>query len=57
MLNDIVSVQLYEDAGRWDEAAALLEKAIAARPSNDTLIGALSGSYARKGDPERPRRF
>jgi Tfp pilus assembly protein PilF len=44
---------LYEDAGRWDEAAALLEKAIAAGPSNDALIGALSGLYARKGDLEK----
>jgi putative PEP-CTERM system TPR-repeat lipoprotein len=50
-LYDIVSAELYEKAGRRDDAVDLLEKAVAARPSADSLIGALSGLYARRGDP------
>jgi putative PEP-CTERM system TPR-repeat lipoprotein len=50
-LYDIVSAELYEKAGRRDDAVDLLEKAIAQRPSADALIGALSGLYARTGDP------
>ena len=50
-LYDIVSAELYEKAGRRDDAVDLLEKAVAARPSDGALIGALSGLYARTGDP------
>lgn len=47
---DIVSAELYEKAGRRDDAISLLEKALAARPSRDDLVSALSGRYARNGD-------
>lgn len=50
-LYDIVSAELYEKAGRRDDAIDLLEKAVANRPSSDALIGALSGLYARTRDP------
>jgi predicted Zn-dependent protease len=50
-LYDIVSAELYEKAGHRDDAVDLLEKAVAGRPSADALIGALSGLYARTGDP------
>jgi putative PEP-CTERM system TPR-repeat lipoprotein len=50
-LYDIVSAELYEKAGRRDDAVDLLEKAVAGRPSADALIGALSGLYARTDDP------
>ncbi len=48
---DIVSAELYEKAGRRDDAVDVLEKAVAARPSDSVLIGALSSLYARTGDP------
>ena len=48
-LYDIVSAELYEKAGRRDDAVDLLETAVAAHPSVDALIGALSGLYARTG--------
>jgi tetratricopeptide (TPR) repeat protein len=49
-LYDIVSAELYEKAGRREDAVDLLEKAVADRPSAP-LIGALSSLYARTGDP------
>jgi putative PEP-CTERM system TPR-repeat lipoprotein len=52
-LYDIVSVELYEKAGRRDDAVNLLEKALAERPSADALSEALSGVYARTGDPSK----
>jgi putative PEP-CTERM system TPR-repeat lipoprotein len=52
-LYDIVSAELYEKAGRREDAVDLLEKAVAAQPSVDPLIGALSGLYARTGDPAK----
>jgi cellulose synthase operon protein C len=52
-LYDIVSAELYEKAGRRDDAVGLLEKAVAAQPSSDALIGALAGLYARTGDPAK----
>src|SRR5262249_21862911 len=48
---DMVSAELYEKAGRPDDAIDLLKTAIAARPSSDILITALSGLYARTGQP------
>jgi putative PEP-CTERM system TPR-repeat lipoprotein len=50
-LYDIVSAELYEKAGRRDDAVDLLKTAVAAKPSSDALIGALSGLYVRTGDP------
>jgi cellulose synthase operon protein C len=47
---DMVSAELYEKAGRKDDAVDLLEKAVAAQPSADALIAELSGLYARTGD-------
>jgi tetratricopeptide (TPR) repeat protein len=52
-LYDIVSAELYEKGGRRDDAVDLLEKAVAARPSDGALIGALSSLYVRTGDPAR----
>jgi putative PEP-CTERM system TPR-repeat lipoprotein len=52
-LYDIVSAELYEKGGRRDDAVDLLEKAVAARPSDDALIAALSSLYVRAGDPAK----
>jgi putative PEP-CTERM system TPR-repeat lipoprotein len=52
-LYDIVSAELYEKAGRRDDAVDLLEKAVAARPADGALIGALSSLYVRTGDPAK----
>jgi putative PEP-CTERM system TPR-repeat lipoprotein len=49
-LYDVVSAELYEKAGRGGEGVRLLEKAVAARPSDDGLIVGLSRLYARTGD-------
>jgi cellulose synthase operon protein C len=45
----LVADQIYENAGRWDDAAALLEKAVAARPTDDALTMALARLYIRTG--------
>lgn len=50
---DLISARLYEKAGRKDEAGALLEKAVAARPSDSAVTAALAGLYARTGDPAK----
>ncbi len=47
---DLVSAELYEKAGKAAAAAALLEKAVARRPSDAELILALSQLYQRRGD-------
>jgi putative PEP-CTERM system TPR-repeat lipoprotein len=47
---DLVSAELYEKAGRPQDAVALLETAVKARPSDDGLTLALSGLYARTAD-------
>ena len=47
---DLVSAELYEKAGRSRDAVALLEKAVAARPSDDGLTIALSRLYISTGD-------
>jgi len=49
-LYDIASAELYENAGRRDNAVDLLEKAVADQP-HAALIEALSGLYLRTGDP------
>jgi putative PEP-CTERM system TPR-repeat lipoprotein len=50
---DIVSAELYEKSGRVGEAVALLEKAVAAHPSDGGPAVALSGLYTRAGDPAK----
>jgi predicted Zn-dependent protease len=52
-LYDVVSAELYERAGRRDDAVDLLEKAVAARPSDDALIESLSRLYIRAGNPDK----
>jgi|SRR5271165_429221 len=52
-LYDVVSAELYEKAGRAGDGISLLEKAIAARSSDDYLAIALSGLYARTGVPAK----
>jgi putative PEP-CTERM system TPR-repeat lipoprotein len=47
---DIVSAELYEKAGRRDDAINLLEKSVAARPADDGVVAALAGVYVRGGD-------
>src|SRR4029077_13216422 len=49
-LYDIVSAELYEKAGRRDDAVDLLKKAVDAHPADDVLIGGLSALYARAGE-------
>jgi len=46
----LVSVELYEKAGRPQDAVALLEAATTARPSDDGLTIGLSRLYASTGD-------
>ena len=48
-LYDEVSAELYEKAGRVGDAAALLEKAVAAGPADDDLRLGLSRLYTRMG--------
>ncbi len=52
-LYDIVSAELYEKAGRRDDAVDLLKTAVADHPSADALIEALSGLYVRTGNPAK----
>jgi putative PEP-CTERM system TPR-repeat lipoprotein len=46
---DLASAEIYERAGRTADATALLEKAVARRPT-DGLAAALAGFYKRSGD-------
>jgi len=50
---DMVSAELWEKAGHTGDAVKLLEKAVAARPSEDNLVAALSRLYVRTGEPVR----
>jgi cellulose synthase operon protein C len=52
-LYDVVSAELYEKAGRREDAVDLLEKAAAARPSNTDLTLALAGLSTRAGEPAK----
>ena len=52
-LYDLVSADLYERGGKRPEAVALLEKAAAAHPSDDSIAVALSRLYGRAGDPAK----
>jgi tetratricopeptide (TPR) repeat protein len=47
---DLISAELYEKAGRLAEASDLLERTVAARPSDDQLTIALSRMRAQLGD-------
>ena len=47
----LVAAELYEKAGRTPDAIAILEKTVAARPSDDALISALAQLYRRTGEP------
>jgi putative PEP-CTERM system TPR-repeat lipoprotein len=51
LLYEAISAELYEKAERTEEAVDLLNKAVAAHPTGDPLITALSALYARIGDP------
>ncbi len=50
---DVVLAELYEKAGRGDEAVDLLEKAVAARLSDGSLTTALSRLYIRRDMPAK----
>ena len=52
-LYDRVSAELYEKAGRREEAIGLLEKAVAGRPSDTDLTVGLSRMYRRMGVPDK----
>ncbi|HSL22132.1 MAG TPA: tetratricopeptide repeat protein [Vicinamibacterales bacterium] len=45
--------KIYEDAGRYDEAAEALEKARQARPNDPAVYMQIAGFYNRQGDFER----
>src|SRR5207245_1752390 len=47
---DLISAELYEKAGRAKDALGVLEKAVAARPSDDRLTVALSRLYTGSGE-------
>ena len=49
-LYDLASAGLLDKAGRGKEAAALLEKALAAKPTDDGLRAALARVYGNTGD-------
>jgi len=52
-LYDLLSAELYEEAGRERDGIALLDGVVAARPTDDSLTIALSRLYARTGDPAK----
>ncbi len=45
----LVADQIYQNAGRWDNAIASLEKAVTARPADDNVMAALARLYIRTG--------
>src|SRR5207237_2986590 len=47
---DVAAAELYEEAGRAQDAIALLEKAGAAKPADEGLTTALAGLYTRSGE-------
>ncbi len=54
---DVVSAELYEKAGRGEEAVSLLEHAVASRPADKALPPALARLYARMHLPEKAEAF
>jgi putative PEP-CTERM system TPR-repeat lipoprotein len=45
----LVASEVYGNAGRWDDATGPLEKALAAKPTDDSLVVALARVYIRTG--------
>ncbi|MBV8120816.1 MAG: PEP-CTERM system TPR-repeat protein PrsT [Alphaproteobacteria bacterium] len=45
----LAAAELYENAGRWEDATTLLENAVTGRPADDGLVTALAGLYNRTG--------
>ena len=54
---DVVSAELYEKAGRGEEAVSLLENAVASRPGDKGLGPALARLYVNKGMPAKAEAF
>jgi putative PEP-CTERM system TPR-repeat lipoprotein len=54
---DVVSAELYEKAGRGQEAASLLENAVASRPTDKGLAPALTRLYVLMGLPAKAEAF
>ena len=54
---DVVSAELYEKAGRGQEAVSLLENAVASRPTEKGLAPALARLYVRMGLPAKAEAF
>ncbi len=54
---DVVSAELYEKAGRGQEAISLLENAVASRPADKGLAPALARLYVRMGMPAKAEAF
>ncbi|MGC1886209.1 MAG: tetratricopeptide repeat protein, partial [Stellaceae bacterium] len=54
---DVVSAELYEKAGRGEEAVSLLESAVASRPGDKGLAPALARLYVNKGMPAKAEAF
>ncbi len=50
---DVVSAELYEKAGRGEEAVSLLENAVASRPGDKGLASALARLYVGMGMPAK----
>jgi predicted Zn-dependent protease len=53
----VVSAELYEKAGRGEEAVSLLESAVASRPTEKGLTPALTRLYIRLGMPAKAEAF
>ncbi len=54
---DVVSAELYENAGRGKEAVSLLENAVASRPGDKGLASALARLYVRMDMPTNAEAF
>jgi predicted Zn-dependent protease len=54
---DVVSAELYEKAGRGEEAVSLLESAAASRPTDNGLAPALARLYVRMSMPAKAEAF
>jgi putative PEP-CTERM system TPR-repeat lipoprotein len=54
---DVVSAELYEKAGRGQEAVSFLETAVASRPADKGLTPALTRLYVRMGMPAKAEAF
>ena len=54
---DVISAELYEKAGRSQEAVSLLETAVASQPADKGLAPALTRLYVRMGMPAKAEAF